>query len=236
MVGPGRYRALTHRSSPHPTAGAVAGLVAGLLLAGGLAARDVASNDHDARTSEAVAVRPADRDAFLAAWQRSRSGTWVVRLAFTRRSAAGGRLDDELRIAQRPPDRLVVGPLGAVAGRLAGRSVNCGVGASGVLRCGSGQAVGSYADEVRRDVSALRSYFVGDRPLYSLRRDRGCFVLKLGYRYPSPPYGDRARFCFDAATGAPTRSEVHRREGTDIQLAVEIRTDVVPSDLVPPAG
>ena len=230
MVGLGRYRALTHRSSPHPTAGAVAGLLVGLLLAGGLAARDVASRDDDDQASEAVAVRPADRAAFLAAWQRSRTGTWVVRLAFTRRSTAGGRLDDEMRIAQRPPDRLIVGPLGAVAGRLEGRAVNCGIGATGEFRCGRDEPVGPYADEVRRDVSVLRSYLVGASPLYALRRDPSCFVLTLRLRFPSPPYGDRARFCFDAETGAPTQREVLRPEGTDVQRAVEIRTEVVPSD------
>ena len=58
----------------------------------------------------------------------------------------------------------------------------------------------------------------------------GRSVVVLSHLYPSPPYGDRARFCFDRATGAPTRREIHRREGTDVQEAVEVRGVVVAAD------
>jgi hypothetical protein len=208
----------------------------GSLLAGGLVTRDVVSRGDDERPPAGLTTRVVDRAEFLGAWARSRRGTWVVRLAFTRRTVAGGQLDDEMRIAQRPPDRLVVGPLGAVTGRLGGSTVNCGLGATGVLRCGRGTPAPPYAEEVRGEVDALRSYLVGTSPLYRLQREGRCFVLSLRYRYPSPPYGDRARFCFDAATGAPTRREVYRPEGTDIQRAVEIRTRVVADDLEVPAA
>jgi hypothetical protein len=215
-------------------AGAVAGLLVGTLLAGVLAARDVAASHPDrdrVAVAGPVATRQADVDAFARAWQRSRTGTWVVRLAFTRRTAAGGRIDDEIRIAQRPPDRLIVGPLGAVAGRIGDRTVNCGTGATGALRCAGDQPVLPYADEAAREVATLRSYFAGRSPLYTLEHDGDCFTLRLRRRYPSPPYGDRARFCFDRATGAPTRREVHRREGTDVQRAVEVRGEVSADDL-----
>ena len=237
MVGPGRYCALTRRASPHPTAGAAAGLLVGALLAGALAARDVAASHGDRdRATATVATRPADVDTFAAAWQRSRTGTWFVRMTFTRRTAASGRLDDELRIAQRPPDRLIVGPLGAVAGRIADRTLNCGTGASGTFRCAADQPALPYADAVHREVSTLRGYFAGRHPLYALAHDGECFTLRLRFRYPSPPYGDRARFCFDRATGAPTRREIHRREGTDVQQAVEVRAEVTAADLRPPAA
>ena len=235
MVGPGRYCALTRRASSHPTAGALAGLLVGLLLAGVVAARDVATPDVE-RVTEPVAARPADVDAFTAAWQRSRTGTWVVRMAFTRRTASSGRLDDELRIAQRPPDRLTLGPLGAVAGRIGERTVNCGTGATGAFRCAADRPAAPYADEVRREVSALRSYFVGGASVYALGRDGDCFTLRRRLVYPSPPYGDRARFCFDRATGAPTRREVHRPEGSDVQQAVEVRSEVADADLRLPVG
>src|ERR1700704_4090167 len=105
MVGPGRYSAPTRPASPHPTAGAVAGLLVGVLLAGAVVARDVAmSHRRRDRATKPVAARPADVNAFADAWERSRTGTWFVRMAFTRRTAAGGHLDDEIRIAQRPPD------------------------------------------------------------------------------------------------------------------------------------
>ena len=234
MVGPDRYRALTHRLSSHPTAGVVAGFLVGLLLTGVIVGRDIASDD-DARTTQVVTARPDDVDAFLAAWQRSRSGTWFARLRFTRRTAAGAELKDELRIAQRPPDRLTVGPLGAVAGRIRGRIVNCGTGSTGVLRCGPGEPAPAYDDDVANEVAILRGYFVAPLSLYSLRVEDGCFSLRLARRYPSPPYGERARFCFDRATGAPTRREVHRLEGSDVHEAVEIRADVSDGDLEPPA-
>ena len=218
-------------------AGAVAGLLVGTLLAGALVARDVAASHGErdpATTSDAS--RPTDVDAFAEAWQRSRTGTWFVRMAFTRRTAASGRLDDELRVAQRPPDRLTVGPLGAVAGRIGDRTVNCGTGASGVFRCAADQPALPYADEVRREVATLRTYFAGSSPLYTVSHAGGCFTLRLRHRYPSPPYGERARFCFDGATGAPTRREIHRREGSDVQRAVEVRAEVSAADLRLPVG
>jgi hypothetical protein len=212
----------------------VAGLLVGMLLAGAVAARDAASHGDEDRAVPPVDTRPADVDAFSRAWLRSRTGTWVVRLSFTRRTAAGGRLDDEIRIAQRPPDRLIVGPLGAVAGRIGGRTVNCGTGATGVFRCAGREPASPYADEVRREVSTVRSYVAGDAPLYVLRHEGDCFSLRLSRRYPSPPYGERARFCFDPATGSPTRREVYRAEGSDVQHAVEVRARVDPADLEVP--
>ena len=243
MVGRGRYRALTQPLSSHPTAGVVAGLLVGMLLAGVLAARDIAANDDEADTPgivatrpDEVATRPDEVEAFLAAWRRSRSGTWFVRLRFTRRTAAGPELEDELRIAQRPPDRLTVGPLGAVAGRVDGRVVNCSTGSTGVMRCGPGEPAPGYDEEVANEVAILRDYFVAPRSLYSLRAEDGCFALRLARAYPSPPYGERARFCFDRETGAPTRREVHRPEGSDVQEAVEVRADVSDADLAPPGS
>lgn len=237
MVGPGRYCAPTRPASSHPTAGAVAGLLVGMLLAGALVARDVAtSHGKRDRAIKPVAARPADVDAFARAWQRSRSDTWFVRMAFSRRTTAGGRLDDEIRIAQRPPDRLTVGPLGAVAGRIGDRTVNCATGATGVFGCAADQQAPPYADDVSREVATLRSYFAGPHPLYIVGRDRDCFTLRLARRYPSPPFGDRARFCFDRSTGAPTRREIHRPEGTDVQDAVEVRAQVSDADLRLPGG
>jgi hypothetical protein len=215
----------------------VAGLLVGVLLAGAVVARDVAmSHRRRDRATKPVAARPADVDAFADAWQRSRTGTWFVRMAFTRRTAAGGHLDDEIRIAQRPPDRLTVGPLGAVAGRIGDRTVNCAIGATGVFRCAADQPAPPYPDEVSREVSTLRSYFAGRYPLYSVGHDGDCFTPRLRRRFPSPPFGDRARFCFDRATGAPTRREVRRPEGTDVQRAVEVRAEVSAADLRLPAS
>jgi hypothetical protein len=214
----------------------VAGLLLGLLLAGVLVARDISSEKTVAPARKPGATRPADIDAFLAAWRRSRSGTWFVRSRFTRRTIAGDELEDEMRTAQRPPERLTVGPLGAVAGRLDGRIVNCATGVTGVFRCGTGEPAPEYTKEVADEVATLREYFVAPLSLYSLSVEGDCFALRLARTYPSPPYGERARFCFDRETGAPTRQEIHRREGSDVQEAVELRAAVENADLDPPTS
>jgi hypothetical protein len=240
MVGPARYGSLTHRLSSHPTAGVVAGLLLGLLLAGVLVVRDVSVGDEVAPKATSGTTRPddierpADIEAFLDAWERSRSGTWLARLRFTRRTTAGTDLVDELRIAQRPPDRLTVGPLGAVAGRVDGRIINCATGSTGALRCGPGEPAPDYEKEVADEVAILRGYFEAPLSLYSVRADGECFALRLARAYPSPPYGERARFCFDRDTGAPTRQEIQRREGSDVQEAIELRAEVTDADLEPP--
>jgi hypothetical protein len=127
-----------------------------------------------------------------------------------------------------------VGPLGAVVGRVDGRVVNCATGSTGVFRCGPGTPAPDYESEVEREVVILRSYFEAPLSLYSLRVEGACFALRLERRYPSPPYGERARFCFDAETGAPVRQEIARPEGSDAQTAVEVRAHVDDADLQPP--
>ena len=81
---------------------------------------------------------------------------------------------------------------------------------------------------------ALRHLVSGDHPAYTVTRaDAGCFELTLGYVYPSPPYGLSARFCFDAATGAPMQVRVDQGEGVvDDTVTTSVRTDVGPADLV----
>ena len=79
-----------------------------------------------------------------------------------------------------------MGPLGAVAGRIGDRTVNCATGATGVFGCGADQQAPPYADDVRREVSALRSYFAGPHPLYIVGRDGDCFTLRLAPPLPEP--------------------------------------------------
>lgn len=183
--------------------------------------------------ADPVAEHEEASAAFLLAWYRSRMGTFVVRSEFHRETAAGGELDSEVLRVQRPPDYLVH-QFGGVEGRLDDRAVGCAPDPSGQTVC---QPTGdeletSYDETIAREVATFVSYFAAeDHPIYRVRRDdEGCFVLTLTGIVPSPPYGERARFCFDEATGAPTFIRIERPEGIDVTEAVEIRTDVRDAD------
>ena len=177
---------------------------------------------------------PPAAGAYLAAWRRSQLGTWRVVLRWERR-AGGGRLDDEIRIAQRPPDRLVTGAL-AVDARRDGRRLACAAGDGGRLRCRDAGAAPPYDQQVAQQEAVLRQQVVGPQALYSVvGTGTGCFELRLRFvRFPAPPYGRLARFCFDGATGAPTLLDIDRIEGSDRQVAVQVSGSVSDEDLTPP--
>jgi hypothetical protein len=158
-----------------------------------------------------------------------------VVLRFERRTTAGRSLVSEVRIAQRPPDRLATG-LGSIDARRDGRRLACATGADGKLRCRDGGPAPPYGQEVDAEVALLRGYFSGPNPLYRVRAGGGCYALDLLVSMPAPPYGRRARFCFDPATGAPVVSVVVRAEATDRQQAVEVRAVVGDADLASPAA
>ena len=181
--------------------------------------------------SPAAQRRSADR--FLAAWRRSLEGTWAIDATFERR-AGTRRLSFEVHQAQRPPDRLRVAGA-TVEGRVGGRTVGCTTDASGQRSCRDGGPAPPYDDDVRSQVDTLATYFAGPAPLYRAEVSGGtCFGLVLQRAILSPPYGERARFCFDRATGAPTLSEVHKRGSVDVTRAVAVRVPTA-ADLTPPS-
>jgi hypothetical protein len=79
----------------------------------------------------------------------------------------------------------------------------------------------------------LATYVRGAGALYAVRDEGNCFRLRLRLRVLSPPYGERARFCFDPATGAPVRSEIEKREGVDRTVAISVRARPTDDDLDP---
>jgi hypothetical protein len=172
-------------------------------------------------------------EAFVEAWERSRTGTFVVRSQFHRETARGGELDSEVVLVQRPPDYLLR-QFGSVEGRLDGRLVGCDPDPDGqtVCRPTGERSETSYDETVAGEVETFQQYFFEDaHPLYRVERaDEGCFDLTLTRLLPSPPYGNEARFCFDEDTGARTFARIVRDEGTDVTEAVEIRTDVRETD------
>jgi hypothetical protein len=192
-----------------------------------------------------LAVLPADDDrrgaaeaprdpvaAFLEAYERSRTATFVVEQRFTRTVPGRGELAYERRLVQRPPDdRLLVGG-GSAEGRLDGRVVRCSTEPSGTSGCVEGPPAGSYQEEVAAEVAELEHLVGGANPPYRVEAgEPGCFALRLRLAILTPPYGDLAGFCFDGATGAPTRFEVHRSEAVDLVEALAIRAEVGAADL-----
>ena len=170
--------------------------------------------------------------AFLRAWRRSLTGTYVVRHVIERRLVSGRSFSSEVTIAQRPPDRIRDGSSG-IEGRVGGRRFGC-VPDGG---CRFGGDAPPYAREVEEELALLRAMVAARTSLYRVERDRdGCFVLVLQARILAPPYGEDATFCFDAETGALRRSVVRRAEATDITTTVDLRGDVRPADLALPAG
>jgi hypothetical protein len=191
-----------------------------------------ASGWHDRHEHRADSESAAAAANFVAAWRRSRAGTWVVDATFERVTASGRRLAGQVHMAQRPPDRLVTG-LGAVDGRRGDRRLACATDPGGALRCRDGAQVRPYAEEVDSEVATLRTYVHGPGAFYAVRQDGECFALRLSRQILSPPYGSRARFCFDRATGAPVRSQVTRREATDRTVAGAVRARPSDVDLDP---
>jgi len=208
---------------------AVGAAGAAALVASGALDREAASTDPVVRDVE---QREDAGEDFVAAWERSRLGTYVVESTLRRTFPDGNGFTSERSVAQRPPDRLERS-VGSVSGRRDGRVVLCRT-ERGRYRCSSGRAERSYRSVVRDEVETLQSYVAGPVPLYSVVADDECFDLSQVRPLPAPPYGTAARFCFDDDTGAITSIRVERDEATDLTEAISVRADVGDDDLRPP--
>jgi hypothetical protein len=205
-----------------------AALVAGLAVVGGC------TSHHGPMAASPAAQRGAAR-AFVAAWKRSLEGTWAVDAVFERRIGTK-RITFDVHEARRPPDHLRVAG-GTAEGRINGRIVACTTGAEGVVTCRDGGPAPPFADDLAKQLAALSGYFAGSAPLYRADLgDAGCFGLVLRRTILAPPYGESARFCFDARTGAPTQVEVRKRGSVDVTRATAVRAEPSAADLTPPQG
>lgn len=210
-----------------PIGATVAGLVVGTAIAAGLIA------------GGALRV-PVERDytdasaEFLAAWERGRTGTFVVVSEFRRTLADGRTLFSSSELVQRPPDR-VVRQFGGIDGRIGGHPVVCSTDQNDNYSCVTGEAtVPPFDESVRTELETFRSYFTTPDPaLYQVIRapEPDCFELIQQIAYPDPTYGRYAELCFDPATGA-LRSLERRLENGVVETldAVAIRTDVTDND------
>lgn len=216
----------------------VAGVAVGALAAGALVASGALDDEPADRpdpADEAVAVaeqQAADADAFLAAYERSRLGTYVLESTFRRTFPEGNGFTAESTVAQHPPARLERNN-GAVTARDGPDITLCRI-ADGRYRCQTGRAERSYRGLVDDEVDSLASYLDGDVPLYSVTADGDCFDLAQVRPLPAPPYGTAARFCFDEETGAITLLRVERDEAVDLTEATSLTGEVRPRDLRPP--
>ncbi len=167
---------------------------------------------------------------FIAAYRRSLEATYAVEGEFTRTMADGRTLRSGVLIAQRPPD-WIRRQLGGASGAIGGRTLNCSTTPSGEFVCGQGTEASPYADDVEYRVEIIASYFDPvSPPVYRVEStSQGCYHLELVRQVPDPSYGERSVMCFDELTGAMSRFELQRADGsTDLVEAVTIRQ---PTDL-----
>ena len=186
---------------------------------------------------DASETEPADAATeFVAAWERSRTATFVATGTWERRSVAtGSELTSEAYLAQDPPRRLQE-EQGGVQGRVDDRLLLCPSGPDdAAAACALGPPTGvAYAESVDAEVEALATLVEGPDRLYDVTADGGCFTLTQQRVEPRAPYGTSATFCFDAATGAPARREVRFERGIVERVVYdEIRAEVTSDDLRP---
>lgn len=215
----------------------VIGAYAALLL--GAAVAEIRRDDLH-RTAPSGAPTESVAEELAAAWERSRTGSFVVSGTYERSSpVTGASLASEDVLAQRPPDRLHR-QLGGIEGRRDDRLLLCPAAPAGddeVQPCRLGAPSGrTYAADVAQEVAGIRSLTTGPDPLYDVRagRDDGCYLLALRRPDPRAPFGIDASFCFDPATGAPVSRRVEHPGGVvEVTAATSIRTEVTDADLEP---
>ena len=216
--------------------GLILGWVLVALYAASLVAVTAATDDGTLRPGD----RSDDRDAvedFVAAWERSRQATFVRSGTYERRSEqTGATITSEDVLAQRPPQRLHR-QLGGVNGRDDRQAIVCPAEPDGEsAECTLGRPAGpTYDEDVASEVAALRTLVEGASPVYAVERvDDACFALAQLRAEPRAPFGRDARFCFDAATGAPTDSRVRYAGGiVEVVAVTELTGDVQDADLEP---
>ena len=198
----------------------------------------VIDTPQDRAPEEPAASEAGAAEAFVAAWERSRTSTYLTEGTFERRSeVTGASIASEDVVVQRPPRR-IHRQLGGVDGRDDGRLLVCPAPPPGEDEpepCRYGPEGRSYDSSVRREVEGVRSIVTGGDPLYTVTSPAdGCFVLDLRRSDPRAPFGIGATFCFDAATGAPIRSEVRYAEGINEVVVVDrVTAEVTDADLEP---
>jgi hypothetical protein len=197
----------------------------------------------DETASTSTVISDAVVDDFLADFEASLTGTFVVDSVFERRRGEELLANSEQTVVRRGADHLTFRQ-GSVAGQLDSRVVTC-EGAGDEVSCLAGENEVDVEAEIAEQVATVRDYVDGPELVYGVsaidpqeitrlggETDR-CYTLELLRQLRLPPYGTYARFCFDAATAAPTLLRIERPEAIDQTAATAVRTTVTDEDLDP---
>ncbi len=178
------------------------------------------------------ADQEASRQAFLAAWRRYREATYTADLVFVRTTAGGGELRSHSTYTQAPPRR-VVRSADALQLDAGADSLTCST-VNGTFTCAPAPSK-EYTALVDDELAIWHSALDGDEPYYRISQPvDGCFELRLDRVLADPPYGDVARFCFDAATGALAKRQIVRTTATDTEEAIAISVAIPADAFTPP--
>jgi hypothetical protein len=184
-------------------------------------------------TAFAGVLEPILREEFLEVYERSRRATWLITYDFTRRLRNGAGLDLTVLELNRPPDHIITG-LGGLKGRVAGREIICDDIDEQTV-CAPEGAAAPFEEALAAEISELRDVLQPPAKWYAVegggdREVAGetarCFMMRRVAVVFSPPYGERAEYCFAAADDAPLLNRVDRREGSDERIAREITRQV----------
>ena len=189
-------------------------------------------------TTGSTVAEPALREEFLATYERSRRATWYIVYDFSRRLRNGASLDLTQVVLNRPPDYLRAG-LGGLNGRVDGREVVCDD-VDGQFLCAPEGPAAPYEEALAAELSEFRDVLQPPAKWYAVEgggeemvagETVRCFTLRRIVTVPSPPYGNRAVYCFATADDAELLNRVERQEGTDERRAIEIRRQVTDADI-----
>ena len=184
------------------------------------------------RDDGATEASPAD--ALVEAWHRSRTATYHASGTFERSRPGGNRLEVDVEIAQRPPDRLVR-QFGEVSGYRRGRALECPAPlGDDPLECRPGRRAGPYEAVVAREVARFAALVTGPDPLYEVRSaDPGCWEMTRTRNDPRSGFGLEATICVDERTGAVRSIVVDHGAVDERTVYDDISTEVTDEDLEP---
>ena len=220
---------------------ALGGLAAlGMALSGALPSAPHAGAAGAGPSRAAAPAAPSAAEAFLTAWRAHLMASWSVDEVDQRTMAGGATLRFDVHEAQAPPDSVVVGN-GTVAARRGATQVACGPGVAGQqYTCRSVPAPLTWAEDVDRQVAALRADVEGPAAFYAVRpAGAGCWALDLVRPSQDVPVvlGRGATFCLDLTTGALRSSQVQRIGAVDRVTVVAVHAPAQAADLaLPPAA
>lgn len=185
-------------------------------------------------------------EAFLDAWERSRTAEYIAVSEWRRSIPDGPRVTEVRVLAQRLPDRVRGGAShrGGQIGHVVYTCDNLPITAeqlrAGELldepQCRAAEVDPSTVPDpetmVADELALMRRHVEGTYPLYRVGRDGDCFYLRLARPMVAPPYGHHAMFCFDPDSGAVSSLRVERDEGTDTEELLWVANEVTDDDLL----